>query len=325
MPSKLEQLRAYSVVVADTGDLTAISQFRPRDCTTNPSLILKAAQQPESAGLVQEVVEGATRDGDAVDRVLDKLAVRFGVELTRLVPGDVSTEVDAKLSFDPGAMIAKARSLIALYEAQGVGRDRVLIKLAATWEGIRAAEVLEREGIRCNLTLVFSLEQAVACAQAGVFLISPFVGRITDWYKKAQGRDSYPVEEDPGVQSVKGIYTHFKAQGYPTVVMGASFRSAAQVEALAGCDRLTVSPALLGELDRDGGGLERRLSPEVSSPAPRQEPITEPAFQWALVENPMAGEKLAEGLRLFHQDYLALRRDIERQVQQVSARAVSAT
>lgn len=319
MPSKLEQLREYSAVVADTGDLTAIAQFRPRDCTTNPSLILKAAQQPESAGLVREVVEGAARQGDAVDVVLDKLAVRFGVELTKLVPGDVSTEVDALLSFDRDATIAKARSLIGLYEAQGVGRDRVLIKLAATWEGIRAAEVLEREGIRCNLTLVFSLEQAVACAQAGAFLISPFVGRITDWYKKAEGRDSYPVDEDPGVQSVRGIYTHLKAQGYPTVVMGASFRSAAQVEALAGCDRLTVSPALLGELDRDGGVLDRRLSPPAQVTAEAEPRLTEAAFRWALVENQMAGEKLSEGIRLFHQDYLRLREDVQAKLARVAA------
>ena len=324
MPSKLEQLRTYSVVVADTGDLTAISKYRPQDCTTNPSLILKAAQQPESAGLVREVVEEAVRDGDAVDLVLDKLAVRFGVELTRLVPGDVSTEVDALLSFDRDAMITKARSLTQLYEAQGVGRDRVLIKLAATWEGIRAAEVLEGEGIRCNLTLVFGLEQAVACAQAGAFLISPFVGRITDWYKQAEGRDAYPVEEDPGVASVRRIYTHFKEQGYSTVVMGASFRSAAQVEALAGCDRLTVSPALLGELDRDQGVLERVLSPDVPPSDIRQAILTESAFRWALVDNQMAGEKLTEGLRLFHRDDLALRRDIERQVKEMPTRTVPA-
>ncbi|WP_245557588.1 transaldolase [Deinococcus peraridilitoris] len=250
MASTLEQLREFSVVVADTGDLTAIEQFRPQDCTTNPSLILKAAQHSASADLVSDVIEQASRAEESVERILDRLAVRFGVELTRLVPGFVSTEVDAMLSFDRDAMIDKARSLIALYEEQGVIRERILIKLAATWEGIRAAEVLEREGIHCNLTLVFGLEQAVACAQAGALLISPFVGRITDWYKKHEGKDSYPVDEDPGVQSVPRIYAHFKQQGYPTVVMGASFRSAAQVEALAGCDRLTVSPALLGSSTR---------------------------------------------------------------------------
>ncbi|SMB77711.1 transaldolase [Deinococcus hopiensis] len=311
MPSKLEQLREFSVVVADTGDLTAISQFRPRDCTTNPSLILKAAQQPESAGLVREVIDQARRAGDGVDVLLDRLAVRFGVELTKLVPGDVSTEVDALLSFDRDAMIAKARALLALYEAQGVGRDRVLIKLAATWEGIRAAEVLEREGIRCNLTLVFSLEQAIACAQAGAFLISPFVGRITDWHKKAEGRESYEVDVDPGVQSVRRIYEHLKAHGYSTVVMGASFRSAAQVEALAGCDRLTVSPALLGELDRNQAPLVRRLTPPAQTSDQAEGRLTESAFRWALLENQMAGEKLTEGIRLFHQDYLKLKADME--------------
>ncbi|ACO48114.1 transaldolase [Deinococcus deserti] len=314
MTSKLEQLRTHSVVVADTGDLTAIAQFRPRDCTTNPSLILKTAQQPESAALVREVVAQAARDGDDIEVVLDKLAVRIGVELTRLVPGDVSTEVDAQLSFDTDAMVTKARRLIALYETQGVGRERVLIKLAATWEGIRAAEVLEREGIRCNLTLVFSLEQAIACAQAGAFLISPFVGRITDWYKKAEGRDAYPVDEDPGVRSVRTIYTHFKTHGYRTVVMGASFRNAAQVEALAGCDRLTVSPTLLAELDADHGPLHRQLNAPTQRTEDAQEPLTEAAFRWALVDNQMAGEKLTEGIRQFHQDYLQLHTDIAAQL-----------
>ncbi|AFZ66181.1 transaldolase [Deinococcus peraridilitoris] len=317
MSSKLEQLRQLSVVVADTGDLGAISRFRPRDCTTNPSLILKAAQQPESAGLVRDVIEQAAQAGDTTEVILDRLAVRFGVELTRLVPGDVSTEVDAMLSFDTDAMIDKARFLISLYQQQGVGKERILIKLAATWEGIRAAEVLEREGIRCNLTLVFGLEQAVACAQAGAFLISPFVGRITDWYKKTEGRESYPVDEDPGVQSVKRIYRHFKEQGYQTVVMGASFRSAAQVEALAGCDRLTVSPALLAELDQDQGVLERQLMPEGTASA-KQEAITEAVFHWALVENQMAGEKLIEGLRLFHRDYLALKQDVQGKLELLS-------
>lgn len=313
MPSKLEQLRDLSVVVADTGDLSAIERYRPQDCTTNPSLILKAAQQPESAGLVREVIEQAARAGENVERILDRLAVRFGVELTRLVPGLVSTEVDASLSFDQDAMVAKARDFIAMYEAQGVGRERVLIKLATTWEGVRAAEVLEREGIRCNLTLVFSLEQAVAAAQAGAFLISPFVGRITDWYKKAEGKDSYPVEEDPGVQSVRRIYAHFKSQRYATVVMGASFRSAAQVEALAGCDRLTVSPALLGELEADQGSLTRALTP-AEAVTDKEGPLSEAAFRWALIENQMAGEKLNEGIRQFHLDALKLRLMVEEQL-----------
>ncbi|PYE54633.1 transaldolase [Deinococcus yavapaiensis] len=323
MTSKLEQLRAFTVVVADTGDLTAIEKFRPRDCTTNPSLILKAAQQPESAGLVREVIERGARDGDSVERILDRLAVRFGTELTKLVPGYVSTEVDARLSFDTQAMVDKARSLIALYEEHGVGRDRVLIKLAATWEGVRAAEVLEGEGIHCNLTLVFSLEQAVAAAQAGAFLISPFVGRITDWYKKAEGKDSYPVEEDPGVQSVRRIYAHFKEQGYPTVVMGASFRTAAQVEALAGCDRLTVSPALLAELDGDQGTLVRQLTPSDAE-GDKEAPLGEAAFRWSLIENQMAGEKLNEGIRAFHQDYLKLKHTVEEHLAKVGTNAVPA-
>ncbi|WP_027483217.1 transaldolase [Deinococcus pimensis] len=313
MPSKLEQLREMSVVVADTGDLTAIERYRPQDCTTNPSLILKAAQQPESADLVRDTITQAAGAGEDVERILDRLAVRFGVELTRLVPGVVSTEVPARLSFDTTAMVDKARTLISLYEAYGVARERVLIKLATTWEGVRAAEILEREGVRCNLTLVFSLEQAVAAAQAGAFLISPFVGRITDWYKQHEGRDAYAVEEDPGVRSVREIYAHFKGQGYATVVMGASFRSAAQVAALAGCDRLTVSPALLGELAGDEGVLERQLTPgePVGEPEGR---LSEGAFRWALIENRMAGEKLNEGIRSFHQDDLKLRRMVEAQL-----------
>ncbi|MFC4454776.1 transaldolase [Deinococcus sonorensis] len=327
MPSKLDQLREISTVVADTGDLNAIKQFRPRDCTTNPSLILKAAQQEESAELVRDVVLASRAAGDSIERTLDKLAVRFGTELARLVPGHVSTEVNAQLSFDVEGMVQKAQSLIALYDQQGIGRDRILIKLAATWEGIQAARQLEQQGIHCNLTLVFSMEQAVACGEAGVFLISPFVGRITDWYKKAEGRDSYPVEDDPGVQSVKRIYAHFKQQGFQTVIMGASFRSAAQVEALAGCDRLTVSAALLGELDKDQGVLTRQLSPEAFHSAEHTPPVSQATFLWALIVNQMAGEKLHEGLRQFHVDYLKLRDLVEqldageRDVQGAAAKA----
>ncbi len=262
--NKLQQLKAVSVVVADTGDIEAIREYQPRDCTTNPSLILKAAQLPAYAGLLSEA-RGWLRDGQSVDDVIDRLTVRIGTELTRIVPGDVSTEVDARLSFDRDAMLERARHLIALYEQEGVGRERILIKLAATWEGIRAAEVLEKEGIRCNLTLIFGLTQAIACAQAGAYLVSPFVGRITDWYKKSTGTQTYSVEEDPGLNSVREIYAHFKAHGYPTVIMGASFRSAAQVEALAGCDRLTVSPQLLGELAADTGPLKVSLNAEMGS------------------------------------------------------------
>ncbi|MGY2894730.1 transaldolase [Deinococcus sp. UYEF24] len=302
--NKLEQLRQMSVVVADTGDIEAIRKFQPQDCTTNPSLILKAAQLPGYSSLVRELIDAAPKDGDPED-VLDHLTVRIGTELTKIVPGNVSTEVDAYLSYDKDLAVAKARKLIALYEEQGVGKDRILIKLAATWEGIQAAKELLADGIRCNLTLVFSKEQAIACAQAGVYLISPFVGRITDWYKKAQGVDGFAIDEDPGVQSVKGIYSHFKAHGYQTVVMGASFRSAAQVEALAGCDRLTVSPQLLEELAADEGELTRQLSPQEGHET--EDAITEVQFRWALAADPMANEKLAEGIVNFHKDTEKLR------------------
>ena len=296
----LEQLKQMTVVVADTGDLDAIRQYQPQDCTTNPSLILKAASLSGYAHLLEE----ARAMGD-VEAAIDFLTVRIGTELTKLVPGYVSTEVDARLSFDADAMVTKARHLIDLYAQQGVGKERILIKLATTWEGVQAARVLEAEGIHCNLTLVFNLAQAIAAAQAGAYLLSPFVGRITDWYKKAEGKDSYPVDEDPGVKSVREIYHHFKSHGYETIVMGASFRSAEQVKALAGCDRLTVSPQLLGELAADEGKLERVLSPESAT---QTEPtLTEADFRWALASDPMATEKLAEGIRGFHADTEKLR------------------
>ncbi|BBN96506.1 transaldolase [Deinococcus grandis] len=296
----LEQLKQMTVVVADTGDLDAIRQYQPQDCTTNPSLILKAASLSGYAHLLEE----ARAMGD-VEAAIDFLTVRIGTELTKLVPGYVSTEVDARLSFDADAMVTKARHLIDLYSQQGVGKDRILIKLATTWEGVQAARVLEAEGIHCNLTLVFNLAQAIAAAQAGAYLLSPFVGRITDWYKKAEGKDSYPVDEDPGVKSVREIYHHFKSHGYETIVMGASFRSAEQVKALAGCDRLTVSPQLLGELAADEGKLERVLSPESAT---QTEPtLTQADFRWALASDPMATEKLAEGIRGFHADTEKLR------------------
>ncbi|MXV21373.1 transaldolase [Deinococcus xianganensis] len=296
----LEQLKQMTVVVADTGDLDAIRQYQPQDCTTNPSLILKAASLSGYAHLLEE----ARAMGD-VEAAIDFLTVRIGTELTKLVPGYVSTEVDARLSFDADAMVTKARHLIDLYAQQGVGKDRILIKLATTWEGVQAARVLEEGGIHCNLTLVFNLAQAIAAAQAGAYLLSPFVGRITDWYKKAEGKDSYPVDEDPGVKSVREIYHHFKSHGYETIVMGASFRSAEQVKALAGCDRLTVSPQLLGELAADEGKLERVLTPESAT---QTEPtLTEADFRWALASDPMATEKLAEGIRGFHADTEKLR------------------
>lgn len=309
--NKLEQLKSMTVVVADTGDINAIKMYQPRDATTNPSLIYKAAQLEGYAHLLQES-RSSLSGGQNVDDVLDALTVRIGTELTKIVPGDVSTEVDARLSFDTDALIHQARHLIALYEQQEVSRERILIKLAATWEGIQAARILEKEGIRCNLTLIFSLEQAIACAQAGVYLISPFVGRITDWYKKQQGVDSFPVEQDPGVSSVKQIYRHFKEHNYKTVVMGASFRSVGQVEALAGCDRLTVSPQLLDELADDDGQLERQLFPIQGNT--REKPISEATYRWALAENAMAGEKLSEGIRLFHQDTQKLHKLIAQKI-----------
>jgi transaldolase len=296
----LQQLKQMTVVVADTGDLDAIRQYQPQDCTTNPSLILKAASLSGYAHLLEE----ARAMGD-VEAAIDFLTVRIGTELTKLVPGYVSTEVDARLSFDADAMVTKARHLIDLYAQQGVGKDRILIKLATTWEGVQAARILEAEGIHCNLTLVFNLAQAIAAAQAGAYLLSPFVGRITDWYKKAEGKDSYPVDEDPGVKSVREIYHHFKSHGYETIVMGASFRSAEQVKALAGCDRLTVSPQLLGELAADEGHLGRVLTPEPATQT--ESTLTEADFRWALASDPMATEKLAEGIRGFHADTEKLR------------------
>ncbi|MFC3834266.1 transaldolase [Deinococcus rufus] len=307
----LEQLKTMTVVVADTGDLDAIRTYQPQDCTTNPSLILKAASLPGYAQALREA-----QDMDDVEAAIDMLTIRIGTELTKIVPGYVSTEVDARLSFDTDAMVAKARHLIELYRQAGVGRERILIKLATTWEGVEAARVLEAEGIHCNMTLVFGTVQAVAAAQAGAFLISPFVGRITDWYKKSTGTKDYAVDEDPGVQSVREIYRHFKSHGYPTVVMGASFRSAAQVKALAGCDRLTVSPQLLGELAADEGTLERVLTPVAATES--EASITEAEFRWALSSDPMANEKLAEGIAGFHADTEKLR-TLLRQVVAASA------
>ncbi len=311
MVSKLEQLKAMTVVVADTGDIGSIRAFKPTDCTTNPTLILKAAQMPAYAGIVDEALAwGRTQAGDPATvaaAVADRLAVSFGAELTAIVPGRVSTEVDADLSFDTAATVAKARAIIAAYAARGIGRDRILIKIAATWEGIRAAEILQREGIDCNLTLLFSLVQAAACAEAGAFLISPFVGRILDWHVKAEGR-SFGPEEDPGVLSVRRIYAYYKRHGHPTVVMGASFRSVGEIEALAGCDRLTIAPALLETLAADTGPLPRKLDAAASAAVGADRLDTsEPAFRFALNEDAMATEKLAEGIRQFARDLRSLR------------------
>lgn len=305
MPSKLEQLRTMSIVVADTGDLAAIRALNPVDCTTNPTLLLKAAALPALAPTLEEVLAwGRSQSGSretVIAQIADRLAVSVGAELTKLVPGRVSTEVDATLSFDTEATIAKAHTVIGAYEARDIPRSRILIKIASTWEGIAAARVLQREGIDCNLTLLFSLSQALACADAGVFLISPFVGRILDWYVKHEGR-TYTPDEDPGVRSVRGIYAAFKSRDIRTIVMGASFRSAGQVEALAGCDRLTISPALLEELGRDQGTLTRQLSPEHPGTPPTIPGVDEKNFRWLMNEDAMATEKLSEGIRLFAAD-----------------------
>ncbi len=306
MPSKLDQLRAMTTVVADTGDMDSIRAFKPTDSTTNPSLILKAAQLPAYAHLVDEAVAWGRKAGAPAGAVTDRLAINFGAELTRIVPGRVSTEVDADLSFDVAGTIAKARKLIADYQARGVGRERILIKIASTWEGAQAASVLQREGVDCNLTLMFSLPQAIACADAGAFLVSPFVGRIFDWHVKAGG-GPYTGETDPGVQSVRAIYAYYKTYGVSTVVMGASFRNAGEIEALAGCDRLTISPQLLDELAKDQGPLARKMSPDAPGPAPARIALDEKRFRWMLNEDAMATEKLAEGIRVFARDLAALR------------------
>jgi len=317
MASKLEQLRKMTVVVADTGDIEAIRALRPVDCTTNPTLLLKAVALPALAGVFDGALAwGRKQDADlraVVPRVADRLAVAVGAELTRLVPGRVSTEVDANLSFDTQATIDKARAIIAAYRELGIERDRILIKIASTWEGIQAARVLQREGIDCNLTLLFSLAQAMACAEAGVFLISPFVGRILDWHTKNAGR-AFAPEEDPGVLSVRSIYAAYKTSGVQTIIMGASFRSAGEVEALAGCDRLTISPALLTELDKDDGVLARKLSPQSPGVAPPLPKVDEASFRWALNEDAMATEKLSEGIRLFAADLRKLHEVIAKQL-----------
>ncbi|MDH4608922.1 transaldolase [Pseudomonas sp. BN102] len=296
MTSKLDQLKQYTTVVADTGDLDAISRLKPVDATTNPSLLLKAAAMPRYADLLDSAVAAS---GNDLGLACDRFGVAVGQEILKVIPGRISTEVDARLSFDTDATLRRAERLIGLYEEAGIGRDRVLIKIASTWEGIRAAEQLEREGVQTNLTLLFNFAQAAACADAGVFLISPFVGRIYDWYKKAEGRD-FVGNEDPGVQSVSRIYRYYKANGYRTVVMGASFRNLGQIEALAGCDRLTISPELLQKLAEDQGSLTRNLAP--GSDAEARVVLDETAYRWQLNEDAMATEKLAEGIRLFARD-----------------------
>ena len=298
---KLAALREMTTVVADTGDIESIRRLRPVDATTNPSLLFKAAGEARYAHLVAEAIERAGGRGSG--EILDRLAVSFGVEILGIVPGRVSTEVDARLSFDADATIRKAERIIELYDEHGVSPDRVLVKVASTWEGVRAAEALERRGIHCNLTLLFSFAQAAACADAGVTLISPFVGRILDWYKRAEGVDGYPAPEDPGVKSVTRIYNYYKRHGFDTVVMGASFRNTGQILELAGCDLLTISPDLMEALASADGDVPRRLEPSKARERGEDRvSLDEPAFRWELNEDPMATEKLAEGIRNFTRD-----------------------
>ena len=299
--NKLDQLRTMTDVVADTGDIDAITRLKPQDATTNPSLLLKAANLPRFSEALHEAKSAAA----SVNEACDLFAVSVGAEIVSIIPGRISTEVDSRLSFDTAASVAKAKRLIELYDERGVDKNRVLIKIAATWEGIRAAEQLEREGINCNLTLLFGFSQAQACADAGAFLISPFVGRILDWYKANTDLAIDTPEQDPGVQSVTRIYEHYKAHGYETVVMGASFRNVGEIEALAGCDRLTISPDLLDSLESDEGTLARRLE-DTGVKAPQLPLIEESAFRWDLNEDQMATEKLAEGIRKFTVDQIAL-------------------
>jgi transaldolase len=307
----LDQLKQVTTVVADTGDIDSIAQYRPQDATTNPSLIYRAAMMDRYEGLVAEAL--ALSDGHAgdershLDGVIDQLSVLFGVKILDLIPGRVSTEVDARLSFDCRASMDKARHLIGLFEERDVSRERVLIKIAATWEGICAARLLEQEGIHCNLTLLFGFGQAVACAEASVTLISPFVGRIYDWHKRDRGVDDIALEEDPGVASVSRIYNYYKKFGFPTEVMGASFRKKGQITELAGCDLLTISPDLLDELQSDNGQLTRRLDPEIAAGMDLERvEMDESIFRWMLNDDAMANEKLAEGIRSFTGDLLKL-------------------
>ncbi len=305
MTTQLDSLRSMTVVVADTGDIDAIKKYQPQDATTNPSLILSASALPQYAPLIDEAIAYAkAQSADKAQQLIDaedKLAVNIGLEILKIVPGRISTEVDARLSYDTQATVEKARKLIALYNAAGISNDRILIKIASTWQGIRAAEILEKEGINCNLTLLFSEAQARACAEAGVYLISPFVGRILDWYKANTDKKEYAPAEDPGVISVTKIYNYYKEYGYKTVVMGASFRNVGEIIELAGCDRLTIAPALLKELQENSTALVRKLDYK-GEVKPKPQPLTEAEFYWQHNSDAMAVEKLAEGIRKFAVD-----------------------
>lgn len=312
--SQLEQLKQMTTVVADTGDIEAIAKFHPQDATTNPSLLLKAAALPLYKNLLSDAVQWAkTQSSNAEQQVIDaadRLSVLIGLEILKTVPGRISTEVDARLSFDTEASIAKAHKLIAMYNKAGITNERILIKLAATWEGIKAAEQLEKEGINCNLTLLFSFAQARACAESGVYLISPFVGRILDWFKKDTGRTEYPSDEDPGVVSVTSIYNYYKSKGYNTVVMGASFRNTGEILALAGCDRLTISPQLMDELANNNTPIEQKLSINNNEVTKTETPLTEQEWRWEMNNDAMATEKLSEGIRNFAIDQVKLEKQL---------------
>lgn len=316
--NKLDQLKTMTDVVADTGDIEAIKKYQPLDATTNPSLLYKAAQLPQYEPLLERAITWAkaqTTDAHLqITLAADQLAVLIGCEILSIIPGKISTEVDARLSFNTEATIEKAQQLIKLYEAQGIGKERILIKIASTWEGIQAAKQLEQEGIHCNLTLLFSFAQAVACANANVFLISPFVGRILDWYKANTDEQDYQGEKDPGVISVSEIYRYYKHHNIDTIVMGASFRNTGEIEALAGCDRLTISPALLSELQADNNTMARQLSPGSHSDYPEALVLSEAEFRYQLNDNAMATEKLAQGIRAFVEDQLNLEQLLQRKI-----------
>lgn len=329
----LDQLKGMTVVVADTGDINSIEKWKPRDTTTNPSLIATAAAMPAYAKLVDDALLWARKEAGAsasteqiVGKAIDRLAVEFGLKILQIVPGRVSTEVDARLSYDTQKTIEKARHLIAMYEAAGTKRDRILIKIASTWEGIRAAEVLEKEGIHCNLTLLFGMHQAVACAEANVTLISPFVGRILDWYKKKTGKESYPSHEDPGVVSVTKIYNYYKRHGHKTEVMGASFRNMGEITELAGCDLLTIAPSLLAELDAAQGELPRKLDPEKAKAMdiPRIE-MTEQVFRKMHDEDAMSKDKLEEGIQGFSKALVSLEKQLAERLAALAGAQASAS
>lgn len=312
----LQQLKSYTKVVADTGDFASMEMYKPVDATTNPSLIYAASQDEKYKKLIDDAIDFAKKSSsdksEQLSKAMDKLAVNFGLKILEIVPGRVSTEVDARLSFDTEATIAKAREIIALYEAAGISRERILIKIASTWEGIKAAEVLEREGIRCNLTLLFAQVQAIACVEAGVRLISPFVGRILDWHKKARGVSEIPAAEDPGVLSVTQIFNYYKKFGYQTQVMGASFRNIGEICELAGCDLLTISPSLLKELEQTEGLLQQKLNADAAKQMDIEKiSVDEKTFRWMLNEDAMATEKLAEGIRNFTKDLIKLETQIK--------------